>query len=493
LSDLIRNERTKLYKRVSTWVLAGIAVGLAALMLLLTGAGNLLVRSFSSGNWESFASTQRNTYYQIYRDDPTDLSAKYQMEMYQYLLENDISPSHWKYGLVDQYYTHLIEWSQWDALTDAEKTAYGKENWLSMPADQLEAAIAQEKELLENDNWKDYVKMRMALLKSGQAGIATEAEKQVELEIWQMYLDLDLPPISTEYSEFLDEQTVWKQAQIQQIRQNKLALESFMPASQREDTKMQVELSTERLRTDTPPVSSGSMYGLMDSALSSSSGMLALLMLVICAITVSTEFGGGTIKLLLIAPHRRQEIFWSKVWVATEMMLWVAGATFAVSFLLGGLLGGFGGIGAWYMAPLFGSIVRLPYAVVMVYKHLLFLLPVIAYGAMGLMFSTVIRKPAGSVALSLVTYYVGSTVSGVLTLVSIMTKGDLPGSEFLLFTNTDLSGFFGGTSVDIEMLLAGITNQTNSHSIFFSIAVMIVYAVCFLWIARDSFCRRDVK
>lgn len=27
----------------------------------------------------------------------------------------------------------------------------------------------------------------------------------------------------------------------------------------------------------------------------------------------------------------------------------------------------------------------------------------------------------------------------------------------------------------------------------FSVAVLLIYTVCFLWIGRDSFCRRDVK
>ena len=27
----------------------------------------------------------------------------------------------------------------------------------------------------------------------------------------------------------------------------------------------------------------------------------------------------------------------------------------------------------------------------------------------------------------------------------------------------------------------------------FSVVVLLVYTACFLWIARDSFCRRDIK
>ena len=32
-----------------------------------------------------------------------------------------------------------------------------------------------------------------------------------------------------------------------------------------------------------------------------------------------------------------------------------------------------------------------------------------------------------------------------------------------------------------------------SMTLPFSVIVLLVYLVCFLWIARDSFCRRDVK
>lgn len=27
----------------------------------------------------------------------------------------------------------------------------------------------------------------------------------------------------------------------------------------------------------------------------------------------------------------------------------------------------------------------------------------------------------------------------------------------------------------------------------FSVIILLLYTVCFLWIARDSFCRRDIK
>ena len=61
----------------------------------------------------------------------------------------------------------------------------------------------------------------------------------------------------------------------------------------------------------------------------------------------------------------------------------------------------------------------------------------------------------------------------------------IPGIKFLLFSNVDLANYL--TSRDM------ITVVDTTMTLEFSIAVLLVYMLCFMWIARDSFCRRDVK
>ena len=177
-----------------------------------------------------------------------------------------------------------------------------------------------------------------------------------------------------------------------------------------------------------------------------------------------------------------------------EITLIATGALFVLQFLVSGLFGGFNGIGDMYLTPLFGSIVRVPYLLVMLYKYLLFLLPVFAFGALALMLSAVTRKAAAAVAVPILLMYGGEIVNSILC--SVSSSFVVPGVKFLLVTNTNLDAYFlQSSSVMQDLLVGGSGNALPdpTMSLLFSIAILVVHIACFLWIARDSFCRRDVK
>lgn len=514
MRNLLKNERLKLYKKVSTWVLTGVVVALAVLLLLIQGGSELWMSRMNAQdeyNWQDDYASNILAQHDQLKDYPEDKYAQYEKEKYEYLLNNNIDPENWKSDLVQTYYAILqYQYETEQQLSETGITDFSKNAEWKKYADMA----ASYKRMMEASDWKDYVQLQIKEVENGHTEFGTPEEKQVQIDILNMYLDYNVEPVSTGQISVGDNyyygysngaQKSWQQKELESLKANKLALlrnefkseygeSTLLTDSDRQKLADESALSIERLKTNTAPVTSLSLYGLMETSLSSFS-LLSILLIVLAGGIISSEFGNGTIKLLLISPHRRRSIFWAKSFILLEITLIATGAMFVLSFLLSGILGGFGDIGAMYMSTLFGSVVRLPYILVMLYKYLLFLLPVLAFGALALMLSAVTRKTAVATAVSILLMYGGNIFSSLAAMLSDLFV--IPGAKFLLFTNTGLSVYFtspSGMFADIGTV-AGISSGLVDHSmtLIFSVIILLVYTACFLWIARDSFCRRDVK
>lgn len=503
MRNLIQNERLKLYKKASTWVLVGIVLGLSIFSLVIQGVishleiDDIVGVEESTVNWQQEYKSQITSAYKVLKENPKDGDAKAAAECYQYLLNNQIDPSHWKYGLVMTHKDNLASLYSYEA----DPQDYLEDTGITeADMEQTKQTVATEKRLLQANDWREYVRLQMDEVQNGNTSYTTPEEKQVEMDILRMYLDLNIQPYTsgdTGSYYFPKDDRSWQQLELDNLRANKLALlrnesdyTGVLTATQRAQRQDQIALSIERLKTDTAPVESDSLYGMMESSLSSTD-MLTILLIVLAGGIVANEFAAGTIKLLLITPHKRQSVFWAKVTVLVETTLMATGALFVLQFLISGLFGGFGSIGDMYLTPLFGSIVRIPYILVMLYKYLLFLLPVWAWGSLALMLSTVTRKAAVAIAVSMLLMYGGDIVNSIIAAASSVFL--IPGAQFLLFTNTNLNDYFVSTPTSAVLFDMVGMESAYSTNLIFSVVILIVYTACFLWIARDSFCRRDVK
>lgn len=501
MRNLIQNERLKLYKKASTWILVGIVVALAVFSLAIQGAVQLFIASTSEESaidWQrEYQATVTGAIKEL-KSNPQDGYAKADLECFQYMLDNQIDPSHWKYGLMMSYRNDLGALYSYEV----DPKGYLKE-YATTEADmkEIQQSIAHTKQLVQASDWREYVRMQIEEVKNGNTAYNTPEEKQIQIDIWNMYLDYNIQPAATDDPDttYDDDSLTWQQRELTYLRENKLSIlrnshyGSVLTASEKAQLQDKIALSTERIKTNTPPVESDSLYGMMEASLSSMS-MLTLLLAVLAGGMIANEFSSGTIKLLLITPHKRRSVFWAKVVVLAEITLIATGALFVLQFLVSGLFGGFNGIGDMYLTPLFGSIVRVPYLLVMLYKNLLFLLPVFAFGALALMLSAVTRKAAAAVAVPILLMYGGEIVNSILC--SVSSSFVVPGVKFLLVTNTNLDAYFlQSSSVMQDLLVGGSGNALPdpTMSLLFSIAILVVHIACFLWIARDSFCRRDVK
>ena len=167
-----------------------------------------------------------------------------------------------------------------------------------------------------------------------------------------------------------------------------------------------------------------------------------------------------------------------------EITLISAGALFVVGFLLCGILSGFSGIGEMQVLSLFGQVVRLPYLLFILLKYLLNLLPVLVYGALALMLSAVTRKGAVAIAVSIILYVGGSMVTTILNALSYAGI-IIPGMKFLFFCNTNLTGYLPGMDSMMNMGMPAGLKIDPTMTLSFSVVVLLIYLVCFLWTARD--------
>ena len=486
MGNLIQNERTKLYKKPSTWILTGIIVALTLIGLVFS---QLMFSNDYEYDWRDSYKSNLEWCAMTLKDNPDDIDALRQYERTKYLLDNDIAPSDWRTAVAEQYYS-------------LKHPGLSEEGELIQPDAEMQKQMETLKSLLDNNDWRAYIRQQIAALESGDTAAENEQEKKIRLEIYNLYLEMGIVPTSGySYGNETEDENTWKSRELQSIETNKLSLvrgvnenEVLLTSSQRAGVQQAIDVSLKRLATDTPPVQSQSFLGLLESS-ASSMEMVTLLLIVLAGGIISTEFSAGTVKLLLITPHRRKKIFWAKAVVLLEITLIAAAAVFVLSFLLCGVFTGFQGIGDMQVMTLFGRVCRFPYLLYIVLRYLVMLLPVLAYGALALMMSAVTRNSGASIAVTLLLMF-GSEI--VMTLISAYTAyagGAIPGIKFLFFANTSLGNYLPSAAGGMMTAAFGTTTllPDGTMTLGFSVVVLLVYTACFLWIARDSFCRRDIK
>lgn len=498
---LLQNERLKLYKKPSTWILMAVIVALTLISLLLTNAVTAMYSSNMMGNytWQQAYNDQIKSYSsQAEGTEGKDNAAYYksQVDSLRYLLQNKIPPDDWRTDVVMEYYS--LQYG----------SGYTTEDGKMVTPDVSDAAAVKErmdklKAILDQNDWRDYVKMKISDLESGYTPSASTQEKEVDIEVYNLYLNMGIAPISTSMSSYTSgvlakSSDSWKATELETIRSNKLYLVrgenksgTLLTNTQRSTYQQEIDVALERLKTNTAPVESSTFLGILEGS-ASSLDLLSILLIVLAGGILASEYSRGTVKLLLITPHRRFKIFWAKAGILLEVTLIATGAIFVLSFLLAGAMTAFGNIGAMQVMSLFGKTVRFPYLLYIVVRYLLLLLPVLAYGALALMLSAVTRKSAAAIAVTLILKYGSSIVMSILLLISSQTT--VPGIKFLLFANTSLESYLPSATSALTAAASGYSTLVdNTMTLAFSIGILLVYLGCFLWIARDSFCRRDVK
>ncbi|MBS2967229.1 ABC transporter permease subunit [Metabacillus sp. KIGAM252] len=209
---------------------------------------------------------------------------------------------------------------------------------------------------------------------------------------------------------------------------------------------------------------------------------VALFCVIIASTSVASEFSDGTIKQLLIRPHRRWKILLSKyisvVAYSFLLLLFLAAANvIAGTFLYGA--GDFGAkIAETPMTFSGGEPVIAAVGNMYIEKILLFIPNLIMVVTISFMLSTLFKSQSMAVGFGIFVLFMNSALNiGVQLLIGLKQEW----AKLLLFPHLELMQFSAA-----EEILPGVT-------LMFSLAVLLVYYIIFMAITFFFFQRKDVS
>ncbi|MET3726737.1 ABC-2 type transport system permease protein [Fictibacillus halophilus] len=202
---------------------------------------------------------------------------------------------------------------------------------------------------------------------------------------------------------------------------------------------------------------------------------IGLFVIVVASDIVSNEFAKGTIKMLLIRPYSRWKILLSKL-VATlgfAFLMWLV--VIIVTWLVGGLAYGFGGMDQSYLITAEDGQVKERLIVEYVFANIgVEFIELTTLVAMSFMISTLFMSNSVAIGVAMFTMFAGNII------VTLLAKKDWV--IYTLFANMDLS-----------VLIDGQNQMIKDLTLPFSISVLAVYTVVMLAITFTVFQKRDVK
>nr|WP_263325618.1 ABC transporter permease [Neobacillus sp. Marseille-Q6967] len=264
----------------------------------------------------------------------------------------------------------------------------------------------------------------------------------------------------------------WKQVLQQENEALKRQLESSPLKMEQDYYKKQIAINEYRIKHDIPL---REKYNIWTFVKDSSELILAagLFTIVVSAGIVASEFNWGTIKLLLIRPINRSKILLSKYLTVLLFALLMVAILFIFSSVLGAILFGMPEKALPYLNYVNGRVVEQSMVLYLLIYYGLSSIQMIMLTTMAFMISTVFRNSSLAIGLSLFLMFTGDQFTALLSLKFSWAK-------YILFANTDLMQYVEGFP-----LLEGMTMS-------FSIIMLLIYYLFFLFLAFYVFKKRDV-
>lgn len=201
--------------------------------------------------------------------------------------------------------------------------------------------------------------------------------------------------------------------------------------------------------------------------------LVGVFVIIIAATIVSAEYKHGTIKLLLIRPPSRLKVLLSKYFTVQLYSLFLIAVLFILSFILGAIFFGLNNDYV-YLAYQNGEVIERSQFANMVSYYLAHCAMFVVLGTLSFAISTVFRSEAISIAISVLAYVVGASITSILMFFFDWAK-------YLLFAN-DPAQYFAEAPTFIEDMSLG-----------FSLTVLVIYWAIFLAVALIVFQKREVK
>jgi ABC-2 type transport system permease protein len=266
----------------------------------------------------------------------------------------------------------------------------------------------------------------------------------------------------------------WKQTLVQENKGLTKQMASVKGNKQATDYfKKTIALNEYRIDHNLKPAQGQTLWSFVQGAGSNLIIVISIFTIIVVSTSIASEFDTGTIKLLLIRPIYRTEILLSKYVSALLFTVVCLITLFVASWLLGGILFGFGGAGEAHLVYDNGVVHQSSWVLATWKDYLLNCVSLFMMVTFAGLIASAFRNGGLAIGLSIFTLMASSIV------VNLLQSYDWV--KYVLFANTDLTQYTTGTPLRDEMTLG------------FSLAVLAVYYVIFVLVGWAFYTRRDIK
>lgn len=235
----------------------------------------------------------------------------------------------------------------------------------------------------------------------------------------------------------------------------------------------EIAINKYRIENDIPPNTDYSVWGFMIDAISNIS-FITLFTIIVGAGIVSSEFVGGTIKLLLIRPYKRWKILLSKYVAVISYAIELLIVLFVISFILGIIFLDKQGAMTPYLYVKDGIVYEKNILLYILGEYGYACVDLIMMVTFAFMMSTVFRSNAMAIGLSIFLMFMGTTICAALSKYEWV--------KYILFANLNIKQYYSIGTPPVE----GMT-------LTFSVIILIVYFIVFNVISWLAFCKRDAS
>lgn len=265
----------------------------------------------------------------------------------------------------------------------------------------------------------------------------------------------------------------WRAETIQLVKQyeERLKITELSPTL-RADTENKLKIAEYRLDNEEPSPADNPW-----SALLNYSGlieMVIVLVIIIAADMVAGEYTAGTMKLLLIRPHSRARILFSKYIAVSLFAIVMLTLLVSSGYVTNALLYGAGNIHTTdFFLDQQGQVIRQNVCLQVIKMYGLSMVPVMGYVTLAFTVSTILRNSALALGISLSLMIIGNSM--------LEATAKLEWLKYLPFANSDISLYIFHLPSRPEMTLT------------FSITVLLIYIVALTCLSWSVFKKRDVS
>ncbi len=222
------------------------------------------------------------------------------------------------------------------------------------------------------------------------------------------------------------------------------------------------------------------------SGFSQGFNLFTILLIIIAGGMIAHEFATGSIKSLIISPIRRQKIFWAKY--GALLCFGLIGTIFlaGIAYGISGLCNGFSA--TEHVFRFNGQAYHLPFALVCLIKALLTYLDTVCIITFAFALSALFKSTALAIACGVIAA-LGAPFASLIVIAKISPLYWLMPYVNMMWEHR----IFQETASFTQILFTPYLSIQYKPSVLFSIVYLLLAFLVLLWLARDAFCRSDIK